>query len=69
MLEEIMTIQNKCMSVENEKEKKKIKDELKIQINKEKDKVSKFFKSKELKNVYKSSVKLSYLEKINSNLK
>ena len=68
MLEEIMIIQNKCMSVESEKEKKKIKEELKLQINKEKDKVSIYFKSKELKNVYKSSVKLSYLEKINNNL-
>ena len=69
MLEEIMIIQNKCMSVENEKEKKKIKEELKLQINKEKDKISKYFKFKELKSVYKSSVKLSYLEKINNNLK
>ena len=66
ILEEIMDLQNRCMSSSNTNETKrlnyqsnqKIKDE-KISINLTKENYSE---------VHKSIVKLSYLEKININL-
>ena len=69
VLEEIMKLQNKSMSVESESEKNKIKSQLMDKIEKEIKTVSQLFNEKKYKDVYKSSIKLSYLQKINANLK
>ncbi len=68
ILEEIMELQNKSMSMESESEKKKIKSQLNDKIEKEINKVSQYFNEKKYKDVHKSCIKLSYLQKINSNL-
>ncbi|MAI28590.1 MAG: Fe-S protein assembly co-chaperone HscB [Rickettsiales bacterium] len=69
VLEEIMELQNMSMSVESDSEKKKIKSQLKEKIENEIKKVSQFFNEKKYKDVHKSCIKLSYLKKINGNLK
>ena len=69
VLEEIMELQNIAMSIESECEKKKIKFQLKEKIENEIKKVSQFFNEKKYKDVHKSCIKLSYLKKINDNLK
>ena len=69
VLEEIMELQNKSMSVESESEKNKIKSQLMDKIEKEIKKVSQLFNEKKYKDVHKSCIKLSYLQKINGNLK
>ena len=69
VLEEIMELQNKSMSVESESEKNKIKSQLTDKIKKEIKKVSQLFNEKKYKDVHKSCIKLSYLQKINGNLK
>jgi len=69
ILEEIMELQNKSMSVESESEQKKIKSQLERKIKNEIKKVSQFFNEKKYKEVHKSCIKLSYLKKININLK
>ena len=68
ILEEIMDLQNMSMSVESESEKKKIKSQLNDKIEKEVNKVSQYFNEKKYKDVHKSCIKLSYLQKINRNL-
>ena len=69
VLEEIMELQNKSMSVESESEKNKIKSQLIDKIEKEIKKVSQLFNEKKYNDVHKSCIKLSYLQKINGNLK
>ena len=69
VLEEIMELQNKSMSVESESEKNKIKSQLMDKIEKEIKRVSQLFNEKKYKDVHKSCIKLSYLQKINTNLK
>ena len=69
VLEEIMELQNMSMSVESESEKKKIQSHLKVKIKKEIKKISQFFNEKKYKDVHNSCIKLSYLQKINVNLK
>ena len=69
VLEEIMELQNKSMLVESESEKDKIKSQLVDKIEKEIKKVSQLFNEKKYKDVHKSCIKLSYLQKINGNLK
>ena len=69
VLEEIMELQDKSMSVESENEKNKIKSELIDKIEKEMKKISQLFNEKKYKDVHNSSIKLSYLQKINENLK
>ena len=56
------------MSVESESEKKKIKSQLNDKIEIELNKVSQYFNEKKYKDVHKSCIKLSYLQKINNNL-
>ena len=68
ILEEIMDLQNKSMSVETESEKNKIKSQLEDKIEKEIKNVSQFFNEKKYKDIHKSCIKLSYLQKIKSNL-
>ena len=68
ILEEIMELQNMSMSVESESEKKKIKSQLNDKIEIELNKVSQYFNEKKYKDVHKSCIKLSYLQKINNNL-
>ena len=69
VLEEIMELQNKSMSVESESDKNKIKSQLLDKIEKEIKIVSQLFNEKKYKEVHKSCIKLSYLKKINGNLK
>tara|TARA_B100000963_G_scaffold349596_1_gene358847 strand:- start:178 stop:750 length:573 start_codon:yes stop_codon:yes gene_type:complete len=69
VLEEIMELQDKSMSVESETEKNKIKSQLFDKIEKEMKKVSQLFNEKKYKDVHNSCIKLSYLQKINGNLK
>ena len=49
--------------------KKKIKFQLKDKIEKEIKKVSQYFNEKKYKDIHKSCIKLSYLKKINVDLK
>ena len=67
LLEEIMELQNRCMSIENENEKVKIKTEIIEKIRIIELEINSNFEKKipEIKNL---SVKLSYLEKIKKNL-
>lgn len=68
LLEEIMDLQNRCMSIENNSEKSKIKSEIKNKINKIESQINENFKKKKFSEIENLSVKLSYLEKINKNL-
>ncbi len=68
MLEEIMELQNKCMSIQNEKEVERFKSQLELKIENEKKKITDFFKQKNFEEAHKTSIKLSYLEKIKNNL-
>jgi molecular chaperone HscB len=68
LLEEIMDLQNRCMSIENDNEKLKIKSEIKNKINKIELQINENFKKKKFSEIENLSVKLSYLEKINKNL-
>ena len=68
LLEEIMDLQNRCMSIENDNEKSKIKSEIKNKINKIESQINEIFKKKKFSEIENLSVKLSYLEKINKNL-
>ena len=68
LLEEIMDIQNRCM-LANESEKIRIAKELKEKIKNTKELISSLFIKKDFDNVYKSGIKLSYLEKIIGDLK
>ena len=68
LLEEIMDLQNRCMSIENDNEKLKIKSEIKNKINKIESQINENFKKKKFSEIENLSVKLSYLEKINKNL-
>ena len=68
LLEEIMDLQNRCMSIENDNEKLKIKSEIKNKINKIESQINENFKKKKFSEIENLTVKLSYLEKINKNL-
>ena len=68
LLEEIMDLQDKCMSIENDKEKKKIKMEIKIKIKNVELKINEHFEKRKFSEAENLGVKLSYLEKINKNL-
>ena len=48
LLEEIMDLQNRCMSIENDNEKLKIKSEIKNKINKIESQINENFKKKNL---------------------
>ena len=63
-----MDLQNRCMSIENDNEKLKIKSEIKNKINKIESQINENFKKKKFSEIENLSVKLSYLEKINKNL-
>ena len=67
ILEEIMDLQNRCMSSSNTNETKKIKLSIESKIKDEK-KISINLTKENYSEVHKSIVKLSYLEKININL-
>tara|TARA_B100000287_G_scaffold418765_1_gene456162 strand:+ start:2626 stop:3204 length:579 start_codon:yes stop_codon:yes gene_type:complete len=68
MLEEIMELQNKCMSIQNDSEFEKLKSQLELKIEDEKKKITTFFNQKNFEEAHKTSIKLSYLEKIKDNL-
>ena len=68
LLEEIMELQNRCMSVENENEKVKIKTEIMEKIKIIESEINQNFEKKEFFEIKNLSVKLSYLEKIKKNL-
>ena len=68
LLEEIMELQNRCMSVENENEKVKIKTEIVEKIRIIESEINQNFEKKEFFEIKNLSVKLSYLEKIKKNL-
>ena len=68
LLEEIMELQNKCMSIENENEKVKIKTEIMEKIKMIESEINQNFEKKEFFEIKNLSVKLSYLEKIKKNL-
>ena len=68
LLEEIMELQNKCMSIENENEKVKIKTEIMEKIKIIESEINQNFEKKEFFEINNLSVKLSYLEKIKKNL-
>ena len=68
LLEEIMELQNKCMSIENENEKVKIKTEIMEKIKIIESEINQNFEKKEFFEIKNLSVKLSYLEKIKKNL-
>ena len=69
LLEEIMDLQSKCMSIEHENEKKKIKNEIKLQIGSLENEIEKNIKEKVFSKAQDLSIKLSYLEKIRKDLK
>ncbi len=68
LLEEIMELQNRCMSVENENEKVKIKTEIVEKIRIIESEINQNFEKKKFFEIKNLSVKLSYLEKIKKNL-
>ena len=68
LLEEIMELQNRCMSIENENEKVKIKTEIMEKIKIIESEINQNFEKKEFFEIKNLSVKLSYLEKIKKNL-
>jgi len=68
VLEEIMDLQNECMLVETDNEKKKIKSTIESNIKKTLKDLDKSLDSKELANAYKNNIKLSYLEKMKKSL-
>ena len=68
LLEEIMELQNKCMSIENENDKVKIKTEIMEKIKIIESEINQNFEKKEFFEIKNLSVKLSYLEKIKKNL-
>ena len=69
LLEEIMDLQSKCMSIEHENEKQKIKNEIKLQIDSLENEIEKNIKEKVFSKAQDLSIKLSYLEKIRKDLK
>jgi len=68
LLEEIMELQNRCMSIENENEKVKIKTEIIEKIRIIELEINSNFEKKKIPEIKNLSVKLSYLEKIKKNL-
>ena len=69
LLEEIMELQNRCMSIESENGKVKIQSEITEKIKKIELEINENFEKKEFLEVENLRVKLSYLVKINTNLK
>ena len=69
LLEEIMDLQSKCMSIEHENEKQKIKKEIKLQISSLENEIEKNIKEKVFSKAEDLSIKLLYLEKIRKDLK
>lgn len=69
LLEEIMDLQSKCMSIEHQNEKQKVKSEIKLQISSLEDEIEKNIKEKLFSKAQVLSIKLSYLEKIKRDLK
>ena len=68
LLEEIMELQSKCMSIESDSEKVKIKSEIIKKIKKIELEINEYFEKKKFLEVENLSIKLSYLEKIKKNL-
>ena len=68
LLEEIMELQNRCMSIENENEKVKIKTEIIEKIRIIELEINSNFEKEKIPEIKNLSVKLSYLEKIKRNL-
>ena len=68
LLEEIMELQSRCMSIESNNEKEKIKKEIKKKIEMIELEIDRYFEKRKFNEVENLSVKLSYLEKINKNL-
>ena len=68
LLEEIMELQSRCMSIESKNEKEKIKKEIKKKIELIELEIDRYFEKRKFNEVENLSVKLSYLEKINKNL-
>ena len=68
LLEEIMELQNRCMSIENENEKVKIKTEIIEKIRIIELEINSNFEKEKIPEIKNLSVKLSYLEKIKKNL-
>ena len=69
LLEEIMELQSRCMSIESENGKVKIQSEITEKIKKIELEINENFEKKEFLEVENLRVKLSYLVKINTNLK
>ena len=69
LLEEIMELQSRCMSIESENGKVKIQSEITEKIKKIESEINENFEKKEFLEVENLRVKLSYLVKINTNLK
>ena len=68
VLEEIMDLQNECMLVETDNEKKKLKSTIESNIKITLNNLDKSLESKELIAAYKNNIKLSYLEKMKKSL-
>ncbi|MEE2695293.1 MAG: Fe-S protein assembly co-chaperone HscB [Pseudomonadota bacterium] len=69
VLEEIMEIQNKCLSIDKKESKRKILKDLDQRIEETTEQLSKSFDDKNYPKAKKLNIKLSYLEKIRKNLK
>ena len=63
-----MELQNRCMSIENENEKVKIKTEIIEKIRIIELEINSNFEKEKIPEIKNLSVKLSYLEKIKKNL-
>ena len=53
MLEEIMELQNKCISIQNDSEFEKLKSQLELKIEDEKKKITTFFNQRTLRKLIK----------------
>ena len=69
ILGEIMELQNKCLVCDSDKDKEIISKEISVEVENTLAEIKNNFSLKNLENVHKFNVKLSYLEKLNDNLK
>ena len=69
ILSEIMELQNKSLMCDSDKEVEIIRKEILEQVDNTLSEIKNNFLLKNLENVHKFNVKLSYLEKLNNNLK
>ena len=69
ILGEIMELQNRCLMCDSDKDKEIISKEISVEVENTLAEIKNNFSLKNLENVHKFNVKLSYLEKLNDNLK